>query len=237
VTAADPAPPPGADSARPAGAGSVGLGGRLRGFATRRRAVLLGALVAVFALVVGYLAGLLTPRFSAPGENSPEAGFARDMSTHHAQAVEMAMIAWKKSTDPEVAQVAYDIATVQENQIGTMQSWLVDWHLSPTGSRPKMAWMPDGTKELLPDGRMPGMASDAELQQLENPTGTHLDILFCQLMLRHHLGGIHMASTIISLSHNQRVVDLATTMRNNQQAEVTNLRTKLDQLHAQPLPS
>ena len=203
----------------------------------RRRALLLGALVAVFALTVGYLAGLLTPSVRAPGDNSPEAGFARDMSTHHAQAVEMAMIAWKRSTDPEVQQVAYDIATVQENQIGIMQTWLKDWHLLPTGSRPKMAWMPNGTKELLPDGRMPGMATDAEIQQLQNATGTQVDILFCQLMLRHHLGGIHMASTIISLSHNSGVTDLATTMRNNQQGEVTNLHNKLDQLHAQPLPA
>ena len=100
-----------------------------------------------------------------------------------------------------------------------------------------MAWMPNGTRELLPDGRMPGMASDAELPQLESATGTRVDVLFCQLMLRHHLGGIHMASAILSLSHNQQVVDLATTMKNNQQGEVTILRQKLDQLHAQPLPS
>ena len=202
----------------------------------RRRALLLGVLVVVFALTVGYLGGLLTPSFRAPDDNSPEAGFARDMSTHHAQAVEMAMIAWKKSTDPEVSQVAYDISTVQSNQIGIMQTWLKDWHLLPTGSRPKMAWMRDGTK-VLPDGRMPGMATDAELQQLEKATGTPLDILFCQLMLRHHLGGIHMASEIVSVSHDGEVTDLATTMRNNQQNEVTNLRNKLDQLHGSPLPS
>ncbi len=33
---------------------------------------------------------LLAP--SAPGDGSPEAGFARDMQAHHAQAVRMAMI-------------------------------------------------------------------------------------------------------------------------------------------------
>src|SRR6059058_3920136 len=97
--------------------------GWLGSFVTRRRALLLGALVAVFALVVGYLGGLLYPRFTAPGDTSPEAGFARDMSTHHAQAVEMAMVAWHTASDPEVRQIAYDIATVQENQIGTMQNW------------------------------------------------------------------------------------------------------------------
>ena len=56
----------------PASSGAGGLGS----FVVRRRALLLGALVAVFALVVGYLGGLLEPRFTAPGDNSPEAGFA-----------------------------------------------------------------------------------------------------------------------------------------------------------------
>jgi uncharacterized protein (DUF305 family) len=211
--------------------------GRLGDFLTRRRALLLGALVAVFALVVGYLGGLLYPRYAAPGENSPEAGFARDMSIHHAQAVEMAMIAWQKSSNAEIREIAYDIATGQQAQIGIMQAWLVDWNLSPTGSQPKMAWMPNGSKELLPDGRMPGMANDDELNRLRNLTGTAFDVLFCQLMLRHHLGGIHMVSGLLSLTHNQHVTDLATQMKNAQQNEVTNLRHLLTQMGAQPLPS
>jgi len=203
----------------------------------RRPALLLGALAAVVALLIGYAAGLLTARPSTPGDNSPEAGFARDMSAHHAQAVEMAMIAWQKSTDPDVREMAYNIATGQQAQIGIMQTWLLDWHLLPTGTRPKMAWMPDGTKELLPDGRMPGMATDAELNQLRTLTGQPLDVLFCQLMLRHHLGGIHMVSGLLSLSHDKQVTDVAEQMKNAQQNDVTNMRRLLTDLNAQPLPS
>jgi uncharacterized protein (DUF305 family) len=203
----------------------------------RRRALLLVALVAVVALAIGYLGGLLTPSLTRPGDNSPEAGFARDMSTHHAQAVEMAMIAWQKTTDPEIGQMAYNIATVQQGQIGVMQTWLNDWHLLPTGTQPKMAWMPNGTKELLPDGRMPGMASDAEIKQLGAATGKQLDILFCQLMIRHHLGGIHMVSAILALSHDTEVTELATGMRTAQQMEVTRMREKLSELGAQALGS
>jgi uncharacterized protein (DUF305 family) len=203
----------------------------------RRRALLLGALAAVVALVIGYLGGLLVPRLSIPGDDSPEAGFARDMSIHHAQAVEMAMIVWQKSGDAEVREVAYDIATGQQAQIGIMQTWLVDWHLSPTGTRPKMAWMPNGSHELLPDGRMPGMATDDEINKLRNLTGTPLDVLFCQLMLRHHLGGIHMVSGLLSMSHDKQVTDVATQMKNAQQNEVTNLRRILSDLGAEPLPA
>jgi uncharacterized protein (DUF305 family) len=207
-------------------------------FATpRRRAITLGALAAVFALLIGYGAGWLTPSLRAPGDNSPEAGFARDMSTHHAQAVTMAMMAYPKATNPEVRQLAYDIALTQQGQIGVMQTWLKDWHLEPTGSRPKMAWMPDGAQELSPDGLMPGMATDAQLQQLDAAKGKQVDILFCQLMLRHHLGGIHMIDELLPLTHNKEVRDLAQTMKNNQQGEVVQFQSLLSQLGAQPLNS
>jgi len=203
----------------------------------RRRALLLGALAAVVALVIGYLGGLIVPRLSTPDDNSAEAGFARDMSSHHAQAVELAMIAWQRSGNAAVREMAYDIATSQQAQIGVMQTWLVDWHLSPTGTRPKMAWMPNGSHELLPDGRMPGMATDDEINKLRNLTGTPLDVLFCQLMLRHHLGGIHMVSGLLSLGHDKQVTDLAAQMKNAQQNDVTNLRNLLTDLGAQPLPA
>jgi len=203
----------------------------------RRRALLLGALGAVVALLIGYLAGLVTPRITAPGDNSPEAGFARDMSVHHAQAVEMGMWAYQKATNDEVRQMGYDIALTQQAQIGMMSIWLKDWHLEPTGSRPKMAWMPDGTKELSPDGLMPGMATDDQLEQLHNATGKDVDILFCQLMLRHHLGGIHMIDGVLQESHNSMVRQLAQTMKNNQQAEVATLQRMLTELGAKPLGS
>ena len=98
-------------------------------------------------------------------------------------------------------------------------------------------YAPDGSKELLPGVRMPGMASEDEITQLLNLTGKQEDILFCPLMLRHHLGGIHMVSGLLSLSHNKQVTDLAAQMKNAQQNEVTNLRRLLGDLGSQPLPA
>ena len=202
----------------------------------RRRGLLYGALAVLIALAVGYTAGAILPSLRAPGDDSVEAGFARDMSTHHAQAVEMAMIAYPKATDAEVKSSAYNIALGQQAEIGVMQTWLKDWHLLPTGTRPKMAWMPDGQRTLV-DGLMPGMATNTELSQLNNATGKQLDILFCQLMLRHHLGGIHMIDGLLAESHDAQVRDVATTMKRNQQAEIDVFRQTLTQLGAQPLPS
>lgn len=60
------------------------------------------ALAVAVGLLLGYATGWLTPKLTRPGETSVEAGFARDMTTHHAQAVEMGLIAFQRATDIEV---------------------------------------------------------------------------------------------------------------------------------------
>jgi uncharacterized protein (DUF305 family) len=201
--------------------------------ATQRARIIAGAVVAVLLLAIGYGAGLLT-RPGTPGDDSAEAGFARDMSTHHAQAVEMGMIAYQNATLPDVRTLGGDIAITQQGQIGVMSTWLKDWGLDANSSRPPMSWMPNGQNELV-NNLMPGMATREEVDKLKNATGRQVDILFCQYMLRHHLGGIHMVDDVLARNPRPEVRDLADTMKKNQTAEVSVLRTLLIQLGAQPL--
>ncbi len=173
----------------------------------------------VFGILVGVAAGLLVPRFLRPGDDSTEAGFLRDMSTHHAQAVEMSMIAHAATTDPDIRSLAADIALTQHGQIGQMQAWLRQWQLDPTGSTPAMAWMPDAQGSVV-NGLMPGMATPEQLTKLRAATGKDLNVQFLTLMRRHHLGGIHMAQEILELSDNAKVTWLAQTMVTAQQGEI-----------------
>jgi uncharacterized protein (DUF305 family) len=197
--------------------------------------IIAGVVAVILLVLVGYTANTLVARSATPGDSSPEAGFARDMSNHHAQAVEMGMIAFQKATLPEVRNLGGDIALTQQAQIGMMQTWLYNWGLQPTTSAPPMAWMPDGQRELA-NGLMPGMATQDEMNQLRSATGKQVDILFCQYMLRHHLGGIHMVEGLLAETSNQQVVNLATTMKVGQSGEITTLRGLLSELGAQPLP-
>lgn len=177
-------------------------------------------LALVVGLLVGYAVALLTQGGEeTPGETSPEAGFARDMSIHHAQAVEMGLIAFERATLPGVRQLGYDIATNQQGQIGMMQQWLTEWGLMPTGVEPPMAWMPEGTDALV-DGLMPGMANAEEINALREAEGEEVDRLFLHLMLYHHLGGIHMAEGILKQSDHPHVTAAAELMLVNQQYEV-----------------
>ena len=200
---------------------------------TRNGRIIAGALAAVFLLAIGFGAGLLT-RPGTPGDDSADAGFARDMPTHHAQAVEMGMIAFQKASLPEVRTLGGDIALTQKGQIGVMSTWLKDWGLDVNTTRAPMSWMPNGQAELV-NNLMPGMATREEVAKLNSATGRQVDILFCQYMLRHHLGGIHMVDDVLAQHPRLEVAELAQTMKQNQTAEVSVLRTLLTQLGAQPL--
>jgi uncharacterized protein (DUF305 family) len=199
--------------------------------AHRRRGLIWLVAVLAVGLLAGLGAGLLIPRLSTPGDDSVEAGFLRDMSTHHAQAVEMSMIAHANSTNPDVVTLAGDIALTQHGQIGYMQAWLRDWHLSPTGTQEPMAWMPDSAGSVV-NGLMPGMATPEQMAELRKATGKDLDVQYLTLMRQHHLGGIHMAQEALKLSDDKDVTWLAQTMVSGQQGEITLIDAMLAKLKA-----
>lgn len=181
--------------------------------------------MAIFALIILLLVriGQATP----PGENSAEAGFARDMIVHHTQAIDMALDLYGHTADTELNSIALDIILTQQNQIGQMQGWLYMWDLPIGNTGPAMTWMGEPTT-----GLMPGMATPEQMAQLASATGTDADKLFLQLMIAHHQGGIHMAAAILDMTSIQPIKDLATSIVNSQQAEVTLMNKLLDQLSA-----
>ncbi|MFF0657048.1 DUF305 domain-containing protein [Micromonospora tulbaghiae] len=187
----------------------------------------------VVGLVLGYAGGLLTPTLTRPGENSAEAGFARDMTAHHNQAVAMGLLAFSQGQDPEVRQVGVDIATGQQGEIGTMQTWLRSWRLDPTGEQAPMAWMKDGGG-LIKNGLMPGMATPEEMAKLRAAGGREFDVLFLQMMIRHHIGGVHMIDGILDEGRDDDVLAVAQTMKNTQQNDLTNLSAALKRLGGTP---
>jgi hypothetical protein len=126
--------------------------------------VVLLALVALF-VVGASLALLLVSR--PPGDGSPEAGFARDMMVHHAQAVQMAKIVRFKTESEEIRILATDIALAQQAQIGMMRGRLDVWGLLASGTEPAMSWMGHPT-----DSRMPGMAAPEEIDRLREAPPT-----------------------------------------------------------------
>ena len=169
-------------------------------------------------------------RSSAPTDFGADAGFARDMQTHHAQAVEMAFLVRDRTDDEDLRTVAYDIITSQQQQAGQMYGWLVQWGLPQTGSRPPMAWV-DGEHAAAhagPDGVMPGMATPAQLAELEAATGVEAERIFLRLMIAHHTGGVAMAEAAVADARTPEVRTLAGAIAAAQSSEIRLLQQMLD---------
>ena len=189
-----------------------------------------------------------------PAEGSADAGFARDMSVHHAQAVAMAEAIRDRTSDPDLKLLATNIALGQQGQIGRMSGWLDEWGLDQTSTATPMAWVRadnllpgttgtggttgatsmagmdmGGGMALLPDGRMPGMATRPEVSALGTLPVADAEISFLQLMIAHHKAGVDMAEAVLARSDRPDVVQLATSIVNGQQAEIalmTNMLAK-----------
>ncbi len=190
-------------------------------------AVLAGAVVVLFALAVWlWLSG------RPPGEGSAEAGFARDMSQHHAQAVEMAEIVRDKTENEQVKVLAEDIALTQQGQIGQMQGWLAVWGLRPTGSAPAMAWM-----GMPNDGLMPGMATPEDVNRLREAPPEEADELFLRLMIPHHRAAVPMAEAVLEETERPAVEELAGAMARAQRAEIEVMQQMLQDMGAPPAES
>lgn len=185
-------------------------------------------------LLVAILAGAAVFAWTAwprsPADSSAEAGFLRDMSTHHGQAVEMSLLIRDRTSDQNLRYLATDIAMTQATQMGAMQGYLDLWDLSQTGQDQPMAWMDHPV-----DGLMPGMATSEQIAQLSSLPVDQAEVLFLQLMIRHHQGGVDMAEAVLDRSDQEQVVRLAARIVTSQKTEIDTMNDMLVARGQQPI--
>jgi uncharacterized protein (DUF305 family) len=122
-----------------------------------------------------------------------------------------------------------------------MYAWLEDWGLPQTATQPPMAWMAGGghagmggptsaTSTASPataGAEMPGMATPEDLQRLDTLSGAEAEVLFLQLMIAHHQGGVTMAQAALDRASDPQVRTLATAIVTGQQSEIDLMRQLL----------
>ena len=181
-----------------------------------KQALLLAGLLAGVFLIGAVLAGFyLSLSYRPPADDSAEAGFARDMAVHHAQAVQMAEIIQRRTESDEIRLLATDIALTQQGQIGQMQGWLAAWRLPQTGDEAPMTWMGHPT-----DGLMPGMATGEEISALETLPPDEADEQFLRLLIPHHEAAIPMAEAVLAETDRPEVEQLASAIAASQRSEI-----------------
>lgn len=81
---------------------------------------------------------------------------------------------------------------------------------------------------------MPEMATPAELTRLQRSTGRVNHILFLELMIRYHQGGITMAGHAARTSTDDTIRTAAAVMVAEQTEEIQVMTVLLDRLRADP---
>ena len=165
---------------------------------------------------IGYVIGVGRP----PATDSVDVGFYRDMTAHHDQAIQMALIELSNGENPTVRSFAQEIILFQRWEMGRMHEQLVDWEVSTAAQDTAMAWM----DMPVPTAAMPGLATEDQMASLRQAEGAEADALFLDLMAEHHRGGAHMAAFAARNASDPDVRDLAEVMERNQSIEIAEFR-------------
>ncbi|MFJ1676907.1 DUF305 domain-containing protein [Streptomyces sp. NPDC088251] len=166
---------------------------------------------------------------AAPSDTSVDAGFARDMSIHHQQAVEMSFIVRDRTSDVAVRRLAYDIINTQANQRGMMLGWLEMWGRPKSSGAPPMAWMGHTVAPRGDGSLMPGMATDTELDALRSAKGRDAEVRYLKLMTAHHRAGAEMAQAAADAAGTEEIRNLAAGMVRGQQSEIALMADMLEE--------
>src|SRR4051812_10710754 len=183
----------------------------------------IAVIVVGLAILCGGLGWLIGNNRATPDPNKVDIGFLQDMRTHHEQAVTMGLYFLSRpDTDPNLRVIAREIVFDQGIDIGRMIELLRLFGEHETNeSDTAMAWM----NEPTPADRMPGMATEADLDKLLAASGKDADKQFADLMIAHHEGGIHMAQYAAAHANVPEVRNIANSIISGQTGEISELRS------------
>ena len=174
-----------------------------------------------------------TSTTSASGEaiaaenNDADVMFAQMMIPHHQQAVEMSeMLLAKDNIPANVRDFAQGVVAAQGPEIERMNAMLTAWDEEPMSESGGMEGMDHGSS-------MDGMMSEEDMQQLEDAQGTEAARLYLEQMTVHHEGAVDMARDEVDNGENPQAVALAQQVIEDQEAEIQERKTMLQELPEQ----
>ena len=178
----------------------------------------LGVVAVAIAVLAGALGWVIGNNRALPDPDRADIGFLQDMRTHHEQAVHISLSYLAlPNTRPELREIAREIVFGQSIEIGRMIQLLRQFGAPEANpSDLTMAWMGHPT----PMDRMPGLASEPDLDTLVASRGAAADQQFVTLMTAHHQGGIHMAQYALDHANVAEVRKMADTMIHGQTGEI-----------------
>ena len=163
--------------------------------------------------------------------NQADVDFATRMIPHHAQAVQMVVMAQGRELDPEVASLMEDIRDAQVPEIETMSDWLVTWgEPVPETSLDHANAGHDGDghggdeMDMSEMDDMPGMMDDEQMDGLDRTQGSAFQEMWIEMMTEHHEGAIEMAEAEVEDGHNPEAIAMAEQIIESQTAEIETMQ-------------
>jgi uncharacterized protein (DUF305 family) len=140
--------------------------------------------------------------------NRADVMFMNMMIIHHDQAIEMAELAPNRTDNENILELSRNISKAQRAENEQMAEWLREL----------------GYQRPVRGHRMAGMASQEQMQRLENSSGREFDRLFSELMITHHRGGIQMAQSFIQRGRNPELIEMEKGMVRAQTEEIEKMK-------------
>ena len=149
--------------------------------------------------------------------------FMAGMIGHHAQALVMSAWAPTHGAGASVQTLAARIINAQKDDIAFMQRWLRD--------RGQMVAEVGAGGHMHHSAHMPGMLTQAQLDELEAARGADFERLFLTYMIQHHQGAITMVHDLFAIdgaAQDESVFKLASDIQVDQTTEVARMQQMLE---------
>jgi len=164
--------------------------------------------------------------------------FMVGMIAHHAQALIMSDLAEPNGASSPVQVLAARIINAQKDEIATMQRWLrqrgqavPEVHIDGLTLMIHMPEGADGMDHGAHDHMMPGMLTQAQLEELAAAEGLEFDRLFLTYMIQHHKGATAMVDVLFATDgagQDEGAFRLATDINVDQLTEIARMEMMLE---------
>jgi uncharacterized protein (DUF305 family) len=159
--------------------------------------------------------------------NDADVNFVSGMVPHHRQAVEMADMILEKDPSEPVRALAERIKAAQQPEIEQLNEMLETFGEEPASGGHGGHGGHGGDSGASMHA---GMMTDEQMQELMDASGPDAERMFLTLMIEHHQGAIDAAETQVADGEHQPAIELATTIRDDQKAEIAEMEQLLTQL-------
>jgi uncharacterized protein (DUF305 family) len=149
----------------------------------------------------------------AGGKAAFDQAYMRRMAAHHAQGVELALLAAERAQAPRLRALARMMVAEQRGEIAVFDQWWRSWFGDA---------LPPATAE--DHAAMPGMIPEAEMTVLRQVEAGAFDARFVATMTSHHRGAIAMADAAIREAGDLRLRLMSHAIRHEQRGEIELMR-------------